>query len=115
MEILLGALAAWGLLMLVWTVAGILLLPLGRNPDSTLTVVIRCIGEARWLERQLRGILWLRDSGILWWNVVILNMGMSQDALDRAVRLTENQGQVWLVEGCELKEWMEAKHDGEGT
>lgn len=115
MEILLGALAAWGLLMLIWTVAGILLLPLGRNPDSTLTVVIRCKGEARWLERQLRGLLWLRDSGILWWNVVILNMGMSQDALDRAARLTENQGQVRLVESCELKEWMEAKHDGEGT
>lgn len=115
MEILIGALAAWGLLMLIWTVAGILLLPLGRNRDSSLTVVLRCKGEALWLERQLRGLMWLRDSGVLWWNILILNVDMSQDALDRAARLTQSQSQVRLMDLSELKEWMEAKHEGDGT
>lgn len=115
MEILVGALAAWGLLMLIWTVAGILLLPLGRQQDSSLTVVLRCRGEAVWLERQLRGLMWLRDSGFLWWNILILNVDMSQDALDRASRLATSQSQVRLMNLDELKEWMEAKHEGDGT
>lgn len=115
MEILVGALAAWGLLMLIWTVAGFLLLPLGRTRDSSLTVVLRCRGDALWLERQLRGLMWLRDSGILWWNILILNVDMSQEALDRAGRLVRGQSQVRLMDLEELKEWMEAKHEFDGT
>lgn len=114
MEILVGALAAWGLLMLIWTVVGVLLLPLGRRSDSSLTVVLQCRGDALWLERQLRGLLWLRDSGLLWWNILILNLDMSQEALDRASRLAENQSQVRLMDMDELKEWMEAKHGETG-
>ena len=66
MEIVVGALAAWGLLMLIWTLAGVLLLPVSRNSDTAMTVMLRCRGNARWLERQLRGLVWLRDSGLLW-------------------------------------------------
>lgn len=111
MEILVGALAAWGLLMLIWTAAGVLLLPLGRRRDSALTVVLRCSGDAAWMERQIRGLLWLRDSGILWWNILILDMDMNDEARDRAVRLVREQSQIHLMNLDELKEWMEAKHD----
>lgn len=112
MEILVGALAAWGLLMLIWTAAGLLLLPLGRRQDSALTVVLRCSGDAAWMERQIRGLLWLRDSGILWWNILILNIDMSEEAKDRAGRLVTQESQICLMDLDELKEWMETKHDG---
>lgn len=112
MEILVGALAAWGLLMVIWTVAGILLLPLGRREDSALTVVVRCSKDATWMERQIRGLLWLRDSGILWWNILILDVDMSEEARDRADRLVSHESQIHLMDLDELKEWMETKHDG---
>lgn len=113
MEILVGALAAWGLLMLIWTIAGILLLPLGRQRDSALTVVLRCSGEAAWLERQVRGLLWLRDTGILWWNLLILDVDMSEDARQRACHLARQDSQIHLVDSDGLREWMGAKHGGE--
>lgn len=112
MEIMIGALAAWGLLMLVWTLAGVLLLPLSRNRDSAMTVVLRCRGDARWLERQLRGLIWLRDSGFLWWDILVLDMDMETDAKERAMQLAQKQDHVVLMNMDEVKEWME-RHDGE--
>ncbi len=112
MEIMIGALAAWGLLMLVWTLAGVLLLPLSRNRDSAMTVVLRCRGDARWLERQLRGLIWLRDSGFLWWDILVLDMNMETDARERAVQLAQKQDHVVFMNMDEVKEWME-QHDGE--
>lgn len=112
MEIIVGVLAAWGLLMLVWTLAGVLLLPLSRNPDTALTVVLQGRGDARWLERQLRGLVWLRDSGLLWWDVLILDLGLEQDALCNAQRLAERLDNVVLMNLDEVKEWME-QHDGQ--
>ena len=103
MEIFVGALAAWGLLMLVWTVMGLLVLPLGRREDSDLTVVLRCSGEATWLERQVRGLTWLRDSGVLWWNIMILNAGLSAEAKDRALRLAQEHSGIEYQE--QQKEW----------
>lgn len=112
MEIIVGVLAAWGLLMLVWTLAGVLLLPLNRNPDTALTVVLQGRGDARWLERQLRGLVWLRDSGLLWWDILILDLGLEQDALLSAQRLAERLDNVVLMNLDEVKEWME-QHDGQ--
>lgn len=111
MEILVGALAAWGLIMLVWTIIGLLLLPLGR--DMPLTVVLHGCGDVPWMERYLRGLLWLRDSGILWWTILILDEGLSREAQDRAGRMAQDQGHVLVMNLEELKEWMEAKHDAE--
>lgn len=110
MEILVGALAAWGLIMLVWTIVGVVLLPLGR--DMPMTVVLHCSGEASWLERCLQGVMWLRDSGLLWWNVLILDEGLDGEAQDRAQRLAREKSQVLVMNLEELKEWMEAKYDG---
>lgn len=111
MEILVGALAAWGLIMLIWTLAGALLLPLGRRSDSEMTVVLRCSGEAVWMERQIRGLLWLRDSGLLWWDILVLDLDMNEEAVDRARRLELTHKQVRLMGLDDLKEWMEARNE----
>ena len=112
MEIVVGALAAWGLLMLIWTLAGVLLLPVSRNSDTAMTVVLCCRGDARGLERQLRGLVWLRDSGLLWWDILILDLGMDQDAKANAERLADNKDNVVFMNMDEVKEWME-QHDGQ--
>lgn len=110
MEIVVGALAAWGLIMLIWTLAGVFLLPLNRR--IPLTVVLHCRGESPWMERCLQGVLWLRNSGMLWWTVLILDEGLSGEGQDRAKRLAQEQSQVLVMDLEDLKEWMEAKHDG---
>ena len=69
-------------------------------------------GDARWLERQLRGLVWLRDSGLLWWDILILDLGLEQDALLSAQRLAERLDNVVLMNLDEVKEWME-QHDGQ--
>jgi hypothetical protein len=108
MEIVLGALCAWGVIMLLWTLIGVLLLPLGR--ELPLTVVVRCQGDAPWLEHCLRALVWLRDSGILWWQVVILDQGLTQEGRDRAARLARDQSQVILLDPEDVKDWMESEH-----
>ena len=110
MEILVGALAAWRLIMLVWTIVGLVLLPLSR--DMPITVVLHGSGDAPWMERCLQGVLWLRDTGLLWWTVLILDEGLSYEGQDRAKRLAQDKNQILVMNLEELKEWMEAKHDG---
>lgn len=108
MEIFVGALAAWGLIMLIWTLVGLLLLPLSRK--IPLTVVLHCQGKAPWMERCLQGVLWLRNTGVLWWTVLILDEGLSGEGQDRARRLAQEQSQVLVMDLEDLKDWMEAKH-----
>lgn len=106
MDILIGILAAWGLIMLLWTLAGALFLPLSRREDTRLTVLIESKGDAPRLEHFLKGVIWLRDMGLIWWNVVILSDHLSQEARQRAERLTEEQNVAVLTMDT-LQDWME--------
>ena len=105
MELVLGILAAWGLLMLIWTAAGTLLLPLRRRDHLRLTALIQ--GEGQWpkLERWLRGILWLRESGFLWCEIVVVTEQLDEECKQSLQRFAETHPQVRMVE-CR-KEWTE--------
>lgn len=107
MEILVGALAAWGGVMLVWTLMGVALLPLTRRKDIRLTAVLRCRGDAPRLEQYLRGLMWLRDMGFLWWDVVILSDDLSPEAESRALSLTEKETNSAVIPSEDLIDWME--------
>jgi hypothetical protein len=107
MEIIIGALAAWGLIMLLWTLVGTVLLPLSRRKDLRLTVVIRGSEEAPELERYVRGLLWLRDLGLVWWDILILRDRLSGDALETARRFSEKAQSVELTSGAQLKDWLD--------
>jgi hypothetical protein len=106
MEIIVGGLAAWGLIMLLWTLFGVLFLPLQKREKLRLTVVIRAKEDAPELERYVRGLKWLRDLGLVWWNILILEDPLSPEARDTARRLSENEQNVDLVTGSELKDWL---------
>lgn len=107
MEILVGILAAWGGVMLVWTVLGLLLLPLTRRKDIRITAVLSGGEEAPWLEWYFRGLMWLRDFGPLWWDIGVLTDGLSDSARQRAEQLTENEANTAACSAEELLDWME--------
>ena len=65
-------LAAFGLVSLCWLALGALLLP-GRC-DARLTVSARGCGEG--LEQTVRGLLWLRRTGLLRGGIVIEDCGL---------------------------------------
>lgn len=107
MELFLGILAAWGGVMLVWTVLGIFLMPLTRRKDIRITAVIRSTGEGGYLEQYIRGLMWLRDLGPAWWDIAVLEDDLSQEACDRAQRLTEKECNSAVLSAEELLDWME--------
>ena len=107
MELLVGMLAAWGLITLIWTLAGTVLLPIRRRANLRLTVVFRgkaCPGQ---LERFVRSILWLRESGFVWWNVVILTDDLEEDSL-QYVREMEEQGYIAGLTKEQWKDWVDS-------
>lgn len=107
MEIVVGILASWGLIMLLWTLLGVFFLPLSRREDICLTVLLRGTGEASLVEMYLKGVLWLRDMGLIWWDVLILADGFDQETMDAVELLTEKEQHVSVVTKQMLKDWME--------
>lgn len=61
-----------------------LLTPVRSSRDAQLTLVIRARGDAPELEQLLRGILWLRESGTLMADVLLVDCGLTDAA--RALR-----------------------------
>ena len=81
-------LAAVGLVSLGWLALGALLLP-GRC-DARLTVSARGGGEG--LEQTVKGLLWLRRTGLLRGEVIIEDCGLDRDGLALARALAEQHG-----------------------
>lgn len=111
MDIIVGILAAWGLVMLLWTIFGLLLLPLRRRDDTMMTVVLRGDARSRHMERYLRGLLWLRNSGVLWWDILVVPDGLSMDTLERLDLMMYKESHIDMVSLFELKDWMESTYE----
>ncbi len=105
MELFVGILAAWGLLMLIWTAAGTLLLPLRRRDHLRLTALIQGKGDWPKLERWLRGVLWLRESGFLWCDIVVFTQELDEDCICCLQGFAERHPQVTLA--ASRTEWTE--------
>lgn len=107
MDMLVGILAAWGLVMLLWTVAGLFLLPLSRREDLRMTVLVRGRNHPRCMERYLRGLVWLRNMGLLWWDVLVLEDGLTREEVDWLRCLMEKEPCVSFIRSEKLRNWME--------
>lgn len=107
MEIVFGMLAAWGLIMLIWTLVGAVLLPLRRRGDLRLTVLLRGNGDPNCLERWLRGLVWVRESGLIWWDIVILSDGLGEESRGIAQRAADQYADVLVETVDEIKDWMD--------
>ena len=111
MNIIVGVLAAWGLIMLLWTLFGVLLLPLRRRDDTRITVLLGGSSCSRYMERYLRALLWLRNAGILWWDILIISDGLSMDVLEQLDMMMYKESHIDMVSLGQLKEWMEENYE----
>lgn len=107
MEILIGVLAAWGAVMLVWTLLGLLLMPLTRRKDIRITAVVRGEDMAPFLEQYIRGLKWLRDLGLLWWDIAVLSDKLAPEAARQAHRFLEKESNSAVMQADDLLDWME--------
>lgn len=81
-------LAAFGLVSLGWLALGALLLP--ERCNTRLTVSARGSGEG--LEQTVRGLLWLRRTGLWRGELVIEDCGLDEDGLILARALAGKKG-----------------------
>lgn len=107
MEILIGVLAAWGTVMLVWTLLGLMLMPLTRRKDIRITAVVRGENSAPFLEQYIRGLKWLRDLGLLWWDIAVISDRLSPEAVCQARRFLEKESNSAVMQADDLLDWME--------
>lgn len=113
MELLVGILAAWGLIMLLWTLLGAAFLPLSRRDDTKLTVLLRASGKDHWSLHYVRGLLWLRNAGLIWWDIVVVAEDENSQLSGAMEVIMAKNSHVELIGCSDLKEWMEANYVSE--
>lgn len=107
MEILVGILVAWGAVMLVWTLLGLFLMPLTRRKTIKITAVVQAVGAPRFMEQYIRGLLWLRDMGLLWWNVAVVADQLDPETVQQTQRFLEKESSAVVIAAEDLLDWME--------
>lgn len=107
MEILVGILAAWGAVMLVWTLLGFFLMPLTRRKTIKITAVVQAVGTPRYLEQYIRGLKWLRDMGLIWWNVAVVADQLEPETVQQTQRFLEKEASAVVIAAEDLLDWME--------
>lgn len=94
---------------LLWRLSGALLTPVRPGDDTMLTVVVTAKDTAPELEAMLRGMVWLRDSGTIQTDILILDHGLEPDAAALAERLTRRHSYIRLCTSEELCQWMQTQ------
>lgn len=107
MEIFIGVLAAWGAVMLAWTVLGLLLMPLTRRRDIRITAVVHGQGKDTFLVPYIRGLLWLRNLGLLWWDIAVVADQFAPGTVQQVEKFLEKESNAAAVTASELLDWME--------
>ncbi len=85
-------LAAAGLLLFVWCLAGAFLLP-----ARGFTLQLRVSGSAEELEQSVRSAAWLIGSGLLRAPLEIVGSGLTDEALSRCERLARRYPYISIV------------------
>ena len=90
-------LAAAGLLLFLWCLAGAFLLP-----AHGFTLRCRACGDGEGLEQRIRGAAWLFDTGLIRGSPEIADCGLSPVGLDRARWLARSRRYIEIVpeESC---------------
>ena len=55
----------------------------------------------------LRGLVWVRESGLIWWDIVILSDGLGEESRGIAQRAAEQYADVLVETVDEIKDWMD--------
>ncbi len=89
LQIIVAALAAFGLGMAGWLLFGRLVTPVGACGGTPVTAVIRARGDGEGLEQTVDGLLWLSRSVWPAMRIVLLDDGLTAAGRRRALQLTQ--------------------------
>ncbi len=79
-----------GFLFLLWSIKGWLLRPVIGGKDTCLTVTVSAGGKAKNLEHTIAGLKWLRKSGNLYADILIVDKGLEPKAAELARLLSKD-------------------------
>lgn len=93
-------LAGAGLFIFGWLLLGRLLAPIGTK--EPIWAVLPASGDGQNLEHDLRGLLWLRQSGMACLRVVIADCGLNGEGRELAGLLSRREEDVTLCPAEEV-------------
>lgn len=93
-------LAGAGLFIFGWLLLGRLLAPIGTK--GPIWAVVPASGDGDGLEHDLRGLLWLRQSGMACLRVVIADCGLSGKGMELARLLAQREEDVTVCPAAEV-------------
>ena len=99
-EGLLTLLAAMGLALLGWVLFGRMVCPV---PGGELVVILPGRDDGSTLERNVRGLMWLRGLGLLRCPVVIADAGLNPDGVRLAQLLASRWSGISVIPAEEMK------------
>ena len=106
-QITLCALLILGFAWLLRMLGCALLTPVRSSREAQLTLVIWACGDAPELEQLLRGIRWLRESGTLMADVLLVDCGLTDDAVALCERAARRCEDLKLCNTEEICQWMQ--------
>lgn len=106
-QITLCVLLILGFSWLLWMLSGALLTPVRSGRDTRITLVVQAHGDAPELENLLRGALWLRDSGTVAADILLVDCGLTEEAAALVERLARRCGDLKLCKTEEFCRWMQ--------
>ena len=89
-------------LLLLWTIKGFLLRPVKSKSASKVTVLITADEKAKYLEREVERLRWLREDGLLRADILIVDMGMSGETAQIAGSLLQNDSSLRICKPDEI-------------
>ena len=107
LTILTAGLAACGLLLLLWSVAEAMLLPLPRE-DAVLVAPLQ--GGAAEVERQIRGCRWMREHRGLRAQIIWIDRGLTPEGQEAAARLLRDAAGEQLCAAGQLHQLNSGLH-----
>ena len=106
-QITLCVLLILGFAWLLWMLGCALLTPVRSGRDTRITLVVQARGDAPELEQLLRGIRWLRESGTLMADVLLVDCGLTDDAVMLCERTARRCEDLKLCNTEEICQWMQ--------
>ena len=87
----------------MWTIKGLQLRPIKVGKNSKITIIIRADEKSENLERQIRGLSWLREDGILRADVLIVDIGMDEETAEIAHSIAKSNPAVTICKPTEIE------------
>ena len=106
-QITLCALLILGFAWLLRMLGCALLTPVRSSRDTRITLVVWARGDAPELEQLLRGIRWLRESGTLMADVLLVDCGLTDDAVALCERAARRCEDLKVCNTEEICQWMQ--------